>query len=246
MSAPIAGGASAGRSSAGVAALEFRNLVTASELAAMPPFEQRIWGGESELVSVNMLVATISEGGMAIGAFDDGALVGVVYGFATHEPLVLHSHYLAVDPAYRRIGLGVELKQRQRTWCLSQGITHMRWTYDPLQLGNAHLNLRVLGARGVSYHLDHYGSLGGINGSLPSDRVTVCWDLHAVAVPDAAAGSLAVDVPAVSADEIAASAPAAHAARDYVREQMRDRIGNGWVLVDIDRDSRRYWLARTG
>ena len=30
----------------------------------------------------------------------------------------------------------------------------------------------------MSYHVNHYGSLGGINGSLPSDRVTVSWDLR--------------------------------------------------------------------
>ena len=55
---------------------------------------------------VNMLVATVSEGGMAIGAFDGDRLVGSVYGFATSQPDVLHSHYLAVDPDYRRTGLG--------------------------------------------------------------------------------------------------------------------------------------------
>ncbi|TPW11426.1 MAG: N-acylamino acid racemase, partial [Acidimicrobiaceae bacterium] len=152
-----------------LASLEFRDLVSADQLAVLPPFERRIWGGESELVSVNMLVATVSEGGVAIGAFDGDAIVGAVYGFATREPHVLHSHYMAVDPGYRRAGLGVELKRRQRSWCLERGITHMRWTYDPLQLGNAHLNLRVLGATGVEYHVDHYGTLGGINGSLPSD-----------------------------------------------------------------------------
>jgi chorismate synthase len=131
------------------------------------------------MVSVNVLVATVSEGGMAIGAFDvDGPgrerLVGAVYGFATSQPHVLHSHYMAVDPAYRRRGLAVELKQRQRTWCLDHDVTAMRWTYDPLQLANAHLNLQVLGAVGISYHVNHYGTLGGINGSLPSDRVTCC------------------------------------------------------------------------
>ena len=96
-------------------------------------------------------VATISEGGMAIGAFDGDRLVGSVYGFATHQPEVLHSHYLAVDPEYRRSGLGVALKHRQREWCLANGRTSMRWTFDPLQLGNAHLNLRSLRAvaRGV-------------------------------------------------------------------------------------------------
>jgi len=47
--------------------IEFRELRTADELAPMPVLESRVWGGHNELVAVNMLVATISEGGMAIG-----------------------------------------------------------------------------------------------------------------------------------------------------------------------------------
>jgi chorismate synthase len=222
--------------------LDFRDLLTADDLAVLPEFEKRIWGGESEMVSVNVLVATISEGGMAIGAFDGGLLVGAVYGFPTREVHVLHSHYMAVDPAYRRGGLGAQLKFRQRDWCLQHGISGVRWTYDPLQLGNAHLNLRTLGAVGVSYHVNHYGTLGGINGSLPSDRLTVYWDLegsrfegreHAV-----------VDVPPVTAEQIAASAPEAHHARVAVREALLPLLQDAWRVTDVDRDARRYMLSR--
>jgi chorismate synthase len=227
-----------------LASLEFRDLVSADQLAVLPPFERRIWGGESELVSVNMLVATVSEGGVAIGAFDGDAIVGAVYGFATREPHVLHSHYMAVDPGYRRAGLGVELKRRQRSWCLERGITHMRWTYDPLQLGNAHLNLRVLGATGVEYHVDHYGTLGGINGSLPSDRVTVLWDLRDGAARPAA--QLAVEVPPATADDIATSSAAALDARLFVRRELAGRLAGGWVLIDVDRETRSYYLAESG
>jgi predicted GNAT superfamily acetyltransferase len=155
--------------------VEFRTLATADELAEFPRFEARIWGSGLDLVSVNMLVATVSEGGVAIGAYAHDALVGMVYGFPTSEAGLLHSHYLAVEPAWRRSGLGVELKHRQRDWCLANGYTSMRWTYDPLQLANAHLNLRVLGGVGESYHVNHYGVLAGINGELPTDRVTVRW-----------------------------------------------------------------------
>lgn len=222
--------------------LEFRELRTADELAHLPPFESRIWGSGGDLVSVNMLVATVGEGGVALGAFDGDEIVGAVYGFPTREPHVLHSHYMAVDPRWRRNGLGVELKQRQRTWCLERGITHMRWTYDPLQLANAHLNLHVLGCVGVAYHVDYYGHLGGINGSLPSDRVTVSWDLREGATkPDA---DLAVDVPPASGDDIAASNDTALTARLHVRAELHERMSDGWQLVDVDRDGRRYLLAR--
>ncbi|MCU1358754.1 MAG: hypothetical protein JWN99_43 [Ilumatobacteraceae bacterium] len=221
--------------------LEFRELVTAAQLAVLPAFEHRIWGSGGDAVSVNMLVATITEGGMAIGAFVDDRIVGAVYGFPTRDPAVLHSHYMAVDPAHRRSGLGVELKQRQRSWCLERGMTHIRWTYDPLQLGNAHLNLRALGAVGVAYHVDHYGNLGGINGSLPSDRITVAWELSPQSPRPQPA--LAIDVPSATADDIAASSPVALAARLAVRAELAERMAEGWLLVDVDRAQRQYFLA---
>ncbi|MEO5901500.1 MAG: GNAT family N-acetyltransferase [Ilumatobacteraceae bacterium] len=222
--------------------IEFVELRTAAQLAALPDLEVRVWGGAYEMVSVNVLVATISEGGVAIGAFDDGVLVGAVYGFATHEPHVHHSHYLAVLPSHRGSGLGAELKHRQRTWCLDRGITAMRWTYDPLQYGNAHLNLRTLGAYGISYHVDHYGMLGGINGSLPSDRVTVRWDLDANR--PAVIEHRVVTVPAISAAEIASSPTAALQARLALRAAIQPCLDDGWLLVDVDRASWTYTVGR--
>lgn len=221
---------------------EFRSLTTADELAPLPVFERRIWGSASDLVSVNVLVATISEGGMAIGAFDGGELVGVVYGFATRDPEVLHSHYLAVEPALRRSGLGAELKRRQRDWCLARGITGMRWTFDPLQLTNAHLNLGTLGAVGVSYHEDLYGTLGGINGDLPTDRLTVHWDL--AGAPRRWQHHDTIVVPPATPEDIAASNPAARHARLWLREQMAPRLAGDWRVTGIDRDTRRYTLSR--
>jgi predicted GNAT superfamily acetyltransferase len=155
---------------------------------------------------------------------------------------VLHSHYLAVDPEYRRTGLGVALKHHQREWCLQHGRTMMRWTYDPLQLGNAHLNLRSLNAVGVRYHDDLYGPMGGINGGLPSDRLVVEWQL----VGRRIAGSelIRVDVPPVTPEEIAsASAPALHA-RVALREAMQPLLADGWQVTDVDRPGRTYTLSR--
>lgn len=222
--------------------IEFRELRTAEELAPMPVLESRVWGTPDELVRVNMLVATISEGGMAIGAFDGDRLVGSVYGFATSQPDVLHSHYLAVDPDYRRTGLGVALKHQQREWCLANGHNAMRWTFDPLQLGNAHLNLRSLGAVGVQYHPNLYGPMGGINGGLPSDRMVVEWDL--VGPRFEGTESITVAVPAVSADEIAAAGTSALHARIALREAVVPLLADGWRATDVDRWARTYTFSR--
>jgi chorismate synthase len=232
--------------------IEFRELRNPDELRALCEFERRIWGTD-DVVPLNMLVATLDEGGMAIGAFapvDDASfdnepaywMVGAVYGFPSRDVGVLHSHYMAVDPSRRRSGLGVALKQRQRDWCLANGYTSMRWTFDPLQLANAHLNLRVLGAVGVGYHVDHYGRMGGLNGVLPSDRVMVQW---ALAGESPRAGERReVSVAPCTADEIAASAPASLHARLQLRDELATSMEQGWQLIDVDRDARRYVLGR--
>ena len=222
--------------------VEFRELRTAAALAVLPRFEQQVWGGEQEVVSVNMLVATIAEGGVAIGAFDGAELVGSVYGFPTSDPRVLHSHYLAVASSHRGRGIGVELKMRQRRWCLERGLTAMRWTFDPLQLANAHLNLRVLGAFGERYHVDYYGTLGGINGSLPSDRVVVRWQLNGDPPPGSQRRT--VLAPRISPQQIAAADQVAHAARLHLRAELEPWISRGWVLVDVDVAASTYFIAR--
>jgi predicted GNAT superfamily acetyltransferase len=221
--------------------IEFRELRTAAEVKPMPVLEARVWG-DVDLVAVNLLVATISEGGMAIGAFDGDRLVASVYGFATHEPHMLHSHYLAVDPDYRRTGLGLQLKHRQRDWCLANERTAMRWTFDPLQLGNAHLNLRSLPGIGVRYLANLYGPMGGINGALPSDRLLIEWQLTTERV--VGSDTKVVSVPPVTAEEIATAAPAAMEARLQLRQSLEPMLDDGWRVTDVDRDARTYTLSR--
>jgi predicted GNAT superfamily acetyltransferase len=193
-------------------------------------------------VSVNVMVAVIAEGGVAIGAYREGHLVGTAFGFPAREQGVLHSHYLAVHPDLRRSGLGERIKHAQREWCLANGYTAMRWTFDPLQLANAHLNLNKLGAIGVSYHVNHYGALGGINGSLPSDRLTVQWEL--AASRPVFAETFVLDVPPVAPEQIAAAEPAALAARLAVRDAMAPHLADGWFVTAVDREQRTYTLSR--
>jgi predicted GNAT superfamily acetyltransferase len=209
--------------------IEFRVLTSADDLAVLPDFEQLIWGGDDDRVSVNMLVATITEGGVAVAAFDDGCIVGSAYGFATREPDVLHSHYLAVHPDYRAQGLGEQIKREQAAWCAANGYTSMRWTFDPLQLTNAHLNLNKLGAVGIHYHVNHYG-------------VTVQW-FFAIP-PPVISETFVLDVPPVTPAQIAASEPEAFTARLAVRNAMLPHIEEGWRVVGVDRQARTYTLGR--
>jgi len=90
----------------------------------------------------------------------------------------LHSHMLAVLPSHRNRGLGTQLKWEQRREALSRGIRHMEWTFDPLEIKNAFLNIHRLGAICREYRVNFYGvSSSRLQGGLPTDRLLAEWEL---------------------------------------------------------------------
>jgi predicted GNAT superfamily acetyltransferase len=125
-------------------------------------------------------------GGVVIGAFDEGKLVGYILGFLgtdSESPdrvamarLKHCSHQLGVHPDYRDLGLGLRLKIAQREAVIKDGVRLVSWTYDPLLSRNAHINIRLLGAVCHSYIREAYGSMrDGLNVGFPSDRFYVEW-----------------------------------------------------------------------
>ena len=86
---------------------------------------------------------------------------------------------LAVLPQYRNTGLGRRLKLAQRDDALERGIDLMEWTFDPLEIKNAHLNIARLGAIARRYMRNIYGpSTSPLQGGLPTDRLVVEWWLR--------------------------------------------------------------------
>jgi predicted GNAT superfamily acetyltransferase len=76
------------------------------------------------------------------------------------------------------MGVGYGLKQLQREYALSVGISAIKWTFDPLQLRNASLNLRKLRAEAKTFVPNYFGALGGKqNAAFATDRLWVTWDL---------------------------------------------------------------------
>ena len=54
----------------------------------------------------------------------------------------------------------------------------MEWTFDPLEIKNAHLNIHKLGAIVRCYHVNFYGvSSSRLQGGLPTDRLVAEWHL---------------------------------------------------------------------
>ena len=77
---------------------------------------------------------------------------------------------------YRNHGLGRRLKLAQREDAIAKGFELLEWTFDPLEIKNAHLNLARLGAIARRYSVNHYGfSSSPLQGGLPTDRLVAEW-----------------------------------------------------------------------
>ena len=163
---------------------DIRLLESVEHLRACEALQQTVWSvADREIVPVSQLRAAQHAGGLVAGAFDGDLLVGFVYGFPALDEnrsraAGLHSHMLGVAPRARGRGIGRSLKWYQRRWCLERGYRWVSWTFDPLQAGNANLNLEHLGALGVAYYPDFYGELGGdLAGAVATDRLLAWWPL---------------------------------------------------------------------
>jgi predicted GNAT superfamily acetyltransferase len=160
--------------------MEIRTLTTIGEFRQVFELEQAIWGYASleDTVPVMMLLVSAKIGGLVIGAFDNGRLVGFVYalpGIRGGRPFQW-SHMLGVVPEYRATGLGWRLKVEQRRVAMETGLDLIAWTYDPLQAPNARLNLAKLGAIAREYLLDVYpGSTSALHAGTPTDRLVAEW-----------------------------------------------------------------------
>jgi len=83
---------------------------------------------------------------------------------------------LAVSPRFRNAGIGRHLKLYQRREALSWGVGLMEWTFDPLEIKNAFLNIHRLGVIVRSYTPDFYGvSSSRLQAGLPTDRLHAEW-----------------------------------------------------------------------
>ena len=192
------------RSTAAPADVEVRSLRGASELHASVELQKRVWGDEfTELIPVSMLEIVQQVGGIAIGAFVEERLVGLLFGISgiRDRKLAHWSDTLAVLPEFRDLGIGRRLKWRQREILLAEGVERIHWTFDPLESRNAYMNLARLGATAVEYRRDFYGvTASALHEGLETDRLVAAWDIGSERVARRFAGER-------EASDVAESAP---------------------------------------
>jgi predicted GNAT superfamily acetyltransferase len=163
--------------------ISYRILESVEELRQVEALEVAVWSLANAMDAVPMyLLRPVSHyGGLVQGAFDDDQLVGmsIALPLRVEQKWVLWSHATGLLPTHRSLGIGETLKLLQRTWALENGYDEIRWTFDPLQAGNANFNLNRLGTVALNYTPNYYGPMeDAINQGLPSDRVEACWYLN--------------------------------------------------------------------
>jgi predicted GNAT superfamily acetyltransferase len=86
---------------------------------------------------------------------------------------------LAVRESHRNSGLGRKIKLFQREDALARGFELIEWTFDPLEIKNAYLNVERLAAIARRYNLNQYGITSSpLQGFLPTDRLVAEWWLR--------------------------------------------------------------------
>jgi predicted GNAT superfamily acetyltransferase len=161
--------------------MQIRKIESLAEMREVERLQREIWGvDELEVYPALALKPQTEVGGILIGAFDEGRMVGFVFGFPgiLDGETIIHSDMLGISEGYRSHNLGYLLKLAQREAAIEQGIERITWTFDPLQSRNAHFNFSKLGVISDRYYVDYYGVTSSFLHRFGTDRLWVTWLLN--------------------------------------------------------------------
>lgn len=237
-----------------------RGSLDVPELQACVALQKEVWQfGDADLIPLRMFVVAQKIGGQVLGAFSGKELVG----FAMAIPgtrcghSYLHSHMLAVRQQFRNSGIGRKLKLAQREDAVARKIDLIEWTFDPLEIKNAYLNITKLGAIARRYNVNQYGvSSSPLQGGLPTDRLVAEWWVRSRRVTSILNGA-ALGAETTTTVEVPGKIyewKATEAAREKARQvQSRNRelflkaFAEGLAVLDYQRSSNgdgRFLLGR--
>jgi len=206
---------------------------------------QLITWGEDLATPSGLFVVARETGGQTLGAFAGDRMIGFTLGLAGfHDGKpIIHSHMTAVLSEFRDRGIGRMLKLAQRNDALARDIHLVVWTFDPLELKNAHFNINRLGAVVKRYIPNCYGiTESPLQAGLPTDRLLAEWDLDSKRVTDILAGkpprpSSAAEKIAIPADisERKQIEPAIGArVQNEMRERFLDKLKKGLIVTGLE------------
>src|SRR5580704_18684392 len=139
-----------------------RKCESLEEMRACFALQKEVWKfADADLIPVRMFVVASKIGGQVIGAFVEEEIIGFALAIPgmRNGHCYLHSHMVGVREQYRNGGLGRRIKLYQREDALARGFELMEWTFDPLEIKNAYLNIEKLGAIARRYIVSATGRL---------------------------------------------------------------------------------------
>ena len=238
------------------AAITVRSCDLLEDFHACVALQREIWGEQDlEVEPATLFVVAAHTGGQVLGAYDGNALVGFTLALAAvrNGAPFLHSHMTGVRANYRDRGVGRMLKLFQRDGALSRDIRLIEWTFDPLEVRNAHFNLNRLGAICRRYLPNLYGiTTSPLHRGLATDRLVAEWYLDSPRVVAAVSGSepapsssCTIEIPNSFDDWKASDLPYVQSMQRAIREQFFEGFAKGYAAVAVSKtsDASRYHLA---
>ena len=231
--------------------IEVRYCSALAEYEECVRIEHRVWGEEVSVPS-GLFVVAHHTGGQTLAAFEPAGagdspekMAGFTLALAAHragKPF-LHSHLTGVLPEFRDRGVGRRLKLFQREDALKRGLDLVEWTFDPMNLKNAHFNIMRLGAVVRRFIPNCYGITGSpLHGNIPTDRLVAEWWLDSDRVKSILAGTPVstgssverISLPANLAEIRAKDRNAAVRIQTRAREQFQKWLAKGYVITQFE------------
>ena len=238
--------------------IEIRRLLELDQFIEAVQLQQDIWGfTDRELLPVRLFVVATKIGGHLFGAYDGDRMIAflvAIPGLKEASQGYLHSHMMGVLPQYRNHGLGRRLKLAQREDAVARGIALVEWTFDPLELKNAYLNIEKLGAVVRRYLFNNYGmTTSPLHQGLPTDRLVAEWwvseprtaSIVEGTAPDKLLVEARVSIDANIADLRRTDITQARDIQLRASEQFTEHFRKGLAVVGFERsaDAGTYLLA---
>ena len=228
-----------------VEGIVIRKCQALEEFHACVVLQREVWGeADLEIEPLTMFVVASLTGGQVLGAFDGETMVGYTLAVVglRQGVIYLHSHQTAVRSAYRNRGVGRMLKLFQRDEALGRQIRLVEWTFDPLELKNAHFNLNRLGAISRRYIPNLYGvTTSPLHRGIETDRLVAEWRLDSPRViaaiqdlaPDASDAPAVIELPAELEQWQQNDAPRVQAVQTRVREEFTKWFAREYAAIGV-------------
>ena len=155
--------------------MEIKTVSDPDEIRNILPVIRSAWGFETmESLVKDMVAAMRFHGGLVLGAYNNGEMVGMSFSFPGYRKgkTYLYSHMTGVVKDRKYSGIGYELKQAQIRWAKDNGYDLIAWTFDPMMSLNANFNIGKLGAFSRTYLRNFYGEMEDqLNRGMRTDRL---------------------------------------------------------------------------